>query len=179
MAKRRKKKCLQPFWEQQWLFRKCVQSCGWRAVGSIDALRFEIGKNRKSLKLNTNSRSSPIPPLCIAKYGLQKLRFLCIPKDYWLIDMYTIMHNEKMGKIQQVQNNHLPETLLVFRNDRAVSDFSECFFQYQKCHKLKLKKTRHSVFWICLFFFPWSLSLFRSFQHEEKYREVEPKRTRS
>ena len=54
--------------------------------------------------------------------------------------MYTIMHNEKMGKIQQVQNKHLPETLLVFRNDRAVSDVSECFFQCQRCHKLKLKK---------------------------------------
>jgi hypothetical protein len=67
--------------------------------------------------------------------------------------MYTIMHNEKMGKIQQVQNNHLPETFLVFRNDRAVSDFSECFFQYQKCHKLENGKNQTLSF-LDLPFFP-------------------------
>ena len=27
-------------------FRKCVQSCGWRAVGWIDALRFEIERKK-------------------------------------------------------------------------------------------------------------------------------------
>ena len=79
--------------------------------------------------------------------------FFVFPRFYWLIDMYTIMHNEKMGKIKQVQNNHLPETFLVFRNDRAVSDFSECFFQYQKCYKLENWKNQTLSF-LDLFFFP-------------------------
>ena len=117
-------------------------------------------------------------PFVLQNMFFRNWDFFVFPKIYWLIDMYTIMHNEKMGKIQQVQNNHLPETFLVFRNDRAVSDFSECFFQYQKCHKLETWKNQTLSFQD-LRFFPWSLSLFRSFQHEEKHREVGPKRTRS
>ena len=49
-------------------------------------------------------------PFVLQNMVFRSWDFFVFPKIYWLIDMYTIMHNEKMGKIQQVQNNHLPET---------------------------------------------------------------------
>ena len=106
-------------------------------------------------------------PFVLQNMFFRNWDFFVFPTIYWLIDMYTIMHNEKMGKIQQVQNNHLPETFLVFRNDRAVSDFSECFFQYQKCYKLENWKNQTLSF-LDLFFF----LIFVPFSFFSTWREI-------
>lgn len=88
MAKRRKKKCLQPFWEQQWLFRKCVQSCGWRAVGWIDALRFEIERKKTGRVLNLTRIPEVLryPPFVLQNMVFRSWDFFVFPK---IIDWLT------------------------------------------------------------------------------------------
>lgn len=178
MAKRRKKKCLQPFWEQQWLFRKCVQSCGWRAVGWIDALRFEIERKKTGRVLNLTRIPEVLryPPFVLQNMVFRSWDFFVFPK---IIDWLTCTPScttrrwEKSSKFKTITFlklfwfSEMTGQFLIFLN---------VFSNTKNVTNLKIEKpdTQFSGF-----FFPWSLSLFRSFQHGEKYREVEPKRTRS
>ena len=134
-----------------------------------------MGKNRKSFKLNTNSRSFPRLPLCIAKHVLQKLRFLCIPEISWLIDIYTIMHNEKMGKIKQVQNNHLPETFWFSEMIEQFLIFLNVFSNTKNITNLKIEKTWLSFLDLAFFFLilvPFYV-LFNMKRNKEKFSQNE------
>ena len=118
------------------------------------------------------------PPFVLQNTVFRSWDFFVFPK---IIDWLTCTAScttrrwEKSSKFKTITFlklfwfSEMTEQFLIFLN---------VFSNTKNVTNLNWKKpdTQFSGF---AFFFPWSLSLFRSFQHEEKYREVEPKRTRS